>query len=313
MPTLVIVALAGFAASLVDGSLGMGFGPTSSTILLAGGLTPAAVSTTVNLAKVVTGIAGGAAHWRFGNVDLGLVLLLALPGCLGAAVGVTVLANVDGDALRPWLAALLLVVGVRMLLRFRRLAPGRPTEPAPAPSSPEPGGDDAPSAPPVPYHRRGLGLAAFAGGITNGLIGAWGPVVTPVLLGRSGLAPRHAIGSANTAEVAVALTASTSLLASVGADGIDRGTLLAMLIGGAAGAPMAAWTVRHLAPRSLGIGASTLLLVTAVGELAEAGPYPGLRWPLYVVVLAIGFVAHRAAPSGQRSRSTGVLPESVSP
>jgi uncharacterized membrane protein YfcA len=186
------------------------------------------------------------------------------------------------------------------------------------PSSPDPGGDDADDAdgspaPAAPYHRRGLGLAAFAGGITNGLIGAWGPVVTPVLLGRSGLAPRHAIGSANTAEVAVALTASTSLLASVGADGVDRGTLLAMLIGGAAGAPMAAWTVRHLAPRSLGIGASTLLLVTAVGELAEAGPYPGLRWPLYVVVLAIGLAAHRAAPPGQRRRSTGVLPESVSP
>src|SRR6266508_5277011 len=103
MATLVLVAIAGFAASFVDGVLGMGFGPTSSSILLATGLTPAAVSTTVNIAKVVTGTAGGAAHWRFGNVDRRLVLQLAGPGVVGAIIGVTVLANVDGDRLRPYL------------------------------------------------------------------------------------------------------------------------------------------------------------------------------------------------------------------
>jgi hypothetical protein len=306
MQTLFVVALAGFAASLVDGSLGMGFGPTSSTILLAGGLAPAAVSTTVNVAKVATGIAGGAAHWRFGNVDVRLVLLLALPGCAGAVVGVTVLANVDGDALRPYLAVLLLAVGARMLIRFRRLAPG-----------PVVGGDggdgdgDGVIEQDTGYHRGGIGLAAFAGGITNGLIGAWGPVVTPVLLGRKGLAPRHAVGSVNTAEVAVALTASTSLLASVGTGGIDGGILLAMLVGGIAGAPVAAWTVRHLQPRSLGIGASTLLLATAAGDLADASPLAWLRWPAMAALIAGGAVAYRGGVAGQWRRSTGDLPESV--
>ena len=49
---LVLVAIAGFVASLVDGALGMGFGPTSSSILLSTGLAPAAVSATVNIAIV---------------------------------------------------------------------------------------------------------------------------------------------------------------------------------------------------------------------------------------------------------------------
>ena len=57
MNDLVLVFLAGFVASFVDGALGMGFGPTSATILLSTGLAPAAVSTTVNLAKVATGLA----------------------------------------------------------------------------------------------------------------------------------------------------------------------------------------------------------------------------------------------------------------
>ena len=56
MGDLLLFALAGFAASLVDGALGMGFGPTSSSILLSTGLAPTAVSASVNLAKVATGV-----------------------------------------------------------------------------------------------------------------------------------------------------------------------------------------------------------------------------------------------------------------
>ncbi len=123
MSDLALVGLAGFVASLVDGSLGMGFGPTSSSILLASGISPAAASTTVNLAKVATGFVSGVSHWRFGNVDRALVLRLAIPGAVGALVGTTVLVNVDGDDLRPVLAVVLLVMGLRILVRFSRPLP----------------------------------------------------------------------------------------------------------------------------------------------------------------------------------------------
>ena len=117
MDELLLVALAGFCASLVDGALGMGFGPTSSSILLGAGLSPASVSGTVNVAKVVTGIASAISHWRFRNIDHRLVLQLAIPGSVGAVAGVTVLSQVDGDTLRPILAAMLILVGIRILLR----------------------------------------------------------------------------------------------------------------------------------------------------------------------------------------------------
>ena len=123
MDELVVVFIAGFAASLVDGALGMGFGPTSSSILLGTGLSPAAVSTTVNLAKVATGITAAVAHWRFENVHRRLVWQLAVPGCIGALVGVTVLANVDGDTLKPVLSVLLLVMAARILFRFSHPLP----------------------------------------------------------------------------------------------------------------------------------------------------------------------------------------------
>lgn len=286
MDTLVLVALAGLMASLVDGALGMGFGPTSSTILLAAGLTPAAVSTTVNLAKVFTGAAGGIAHWRFGNIDRRLVAQLAGPGCVGAIIGVTVLASVDGDRLRPYLAALLLVVGLRIVIRF-----SRPARPAVGPDDPAGGsGADAGrglrGATTGGFSRRGIGLAALFGGVTNGLIGAWGPVVTPALLHRDGLPPRVAIGSVNTAEIAVALAASGSLVASLGGAGVQVDTLVALLIGGVIAAPVAAWVVRYLAPNVLGVATGGLLLLTNLRQLAGSAGIGGVRWVVYGTVVA---------------------------
>ena len=280
LDTLILVALAGFCASMVDGALGMGFGPTSSSILLGTGLSPAAVSTTVNLAKVATGLSAGVAHWRFGNIDRRLVLRLAIPGSLGALFGVTVLASVDGATLRPFLSVLLLVVAIRMLVRFSRPLPDQPAET---------GGE----ARPPEYDERHVCAVAAAGGVTNGLVGAWGPVVTPFLLHR-GLAPRFAIGSVNTAEVAVAVVASGSLMASLGSSGVDFGVVIAMLIGGVLAAPLAAWVIRFLPARGLGVAVSGLLLCTNFRELAAwSGIGPG-RWLAYVgALLACGYAAVR--------------------
>lgn len=260
-----MVGVAGFVAAFVDGSLGMGFGPTSSSILLMSGLSPVSVSATVNIAKVVTGVAGGASHWRFGNVDWRLVRRLALPGAVGAGLGAFVLSNVDGDTLRPILAGLLLAVGVRILLRFRRPLLGDEI------TASEQG------------RVTGVGAAGAAGGLTNGLIGAWGPVVTPFLLHRR-IAPRIAVGSVNTAEIAVAFVAAGSLVSSSG--GVDPAIVLSMLIGGVLAAPVAAWTVGRVPARQLGVLVGGLLLLTNVRELATFAGLDHARWFVYAVVVA---------------------------
>lgn len=315
METLVLVALAGLAASLVDGALGMGFGPTSATILLAAGLTPAAVSTTVNLAKVFTGAAGGIAHWRFGNVDRRLVVQLAGPGCLGVVIGVTLLANIDGDRLRPWLAALLLVVGARIVIRFSR--PDRAAAGADAGDTPQEETVDrgARGGTPAGFDRRGIGLAALLGGVTNGLIGAWGPVVTPVLLHRDGLEPRVAIGSVNTAEIAVALAASGSLAASLGGAGVEADALGALLVGGVVAAPLAAWVIRYLAPHVLGVATGGLLVLTNLRQLTGSAGIGDGRWGVYGVAAALCVVAVLRPRLAERAAAAraAVAPPSRSP
>jgi uncharacterized membrane protein YfcA len=295
MEELLLVGLAGFLAAMVDGALGMGFGPTSSTVLLSTGLPPVAVSTTVNLSKVASGLASGVSHWQFRNIDHGLELRLAIPGAIGALIGVTVLANVEGDTLRPVLALLLLVVGLRMLYRFSRPIASAASEDAELEGEPT---DDDPDA--FEFDSRGTSVVGVAGGVTNGLIGAWGPVVTPFLLHR-GLAPRYAIGSVNTAEVAVAVVAAGSLVASIGSSGVEVGVVLAMMVGGVLAAPLAAWVVRFVPARSMGLAVATLLLVTNIRDLAGWADLDEVRWVAYAFVpLLVGLAA--LAPRYQRRR-----------
>ncbi len=298
---LLLVALAGFLASLVDGALGMGFGPTSSTILLSAGLSPAAASTTVNLAKVATGIVAAISHWRFRNIDHRLVLTLAIPGACGALIGVTVLSNVDGATIKPILAALLILVGLRILLRFSR--------PITSGARPGPDGNDLahdPDAMPD-FDGRGVGVAATAGGITNGLIGAWGPIVTPYLLHKR-LPPRFAVGSVNTAEVAVAAVSAGALLGALGKGDISFSVVGAMLIGGIIAAPISAYVVRLIPPRPLGIAVASLLLVTNIRELADWADLGPVRWALFgaaalLTVLAALYPRLTGATAGEADQA----------
>jgi uncharacterized protein len=275
---LIVFAIAGFAASFVDGALGMGFGPTGSSILLGSGLAPAAASATVNIAKVATGIAAAISHWRFKNIDRRLVLNMAIPGCVGAVLGVTVLSNVSGSTLKPILAVLLTLIGLRILVRFARASGNQEGE------NKELDGD--PNR--VPSHNTpGVRIAALIGGVTNGMIGAWGPVVTPFLLHR-GVRPRYAIGCVNTAEVFVASASAFSLLAAVGHGGLNVGVIVAMLLGGVIAAPIAAWVIRYIPAKPLGIAVASLLLLTNGRELAawsgiSKGPWV---WALYGGIVA---------------------------
>jgi uncharacterized protein len=284
MRDLLLFAVAGFAATFVDGALGMGFGPTSSSILLGSGLEPAAASTCVNIAKLVTGVASAIAHWRLRNIDRGLVLALAVPGSIGAVLGVTVLSSVDGATIRPYLTVLLTLVGVRILIRFT----GAPTAARRSEPSAEPAFDGT-----VTRNPRGTPIAALLGGVTNGLVGAWGPVVTPYLLNRA-VRPRFAIGSVNTAEVAVASASAFTLIGSLGVAGIDGRVLLSMLAGGVVAAPLAAWVIRYVPARPMGIAVAILLLVTNAPQSVSwagftLGPLSGAAYAatIALVVLAV--------------------------
>lgn len=249
MRTLIVLALAGLGAQLVDGSLGMAYGITSTTLLLAAGTNPAAASATVHLAEIGTTLASGVAHWRFRNVDWGLVAKVGLPGAVGAFAGATVLTGLATQVARPVMSGVLIALGVYVLARFTLAG--------------LPAGNLG-----KPLRKRflsPLGLVAGFVDATGG--GGWGPVANSTILASGRLEPRKVIGSISTSEFAVTVAASAGFLVGLGTEGVNLAWATALLLGGAVAAPFAAWLVRHVPPRVLGSAVGGLIVLTNANTL----------------------------------------------
>ncbi|MDQ3553834.1 MAG: sulfite exporter TauE/SafE family protein [Chloroflexota bacterium] len=257
---LLLVAIAGFAAQLVDGSLGMGYGVLSMSLLMAFGVAPAVASASVHIAKIGTGLASGISHWRFGNVDGKVMVLLAVPGAIGAYAGAMVLSSLSLSAARPWVSVVLLILGGVILLRFLhgRRTRSNGTQPIESKEAPEP-----PKRPRWMLVPLGLvgGFVDASGG------GGWGPVTTSTLMASGRLPARITIGTVNAAELAVAIAASVGFLQALGAAGVRWDVAVAMLAGGVVAAPIAAWLVRHIQERTLGVAVGVLIVLLSADSI----------------------------------------------
>jgi uncharacterized membrane protein YfcA len=270
---LALLAIAGFAAQLVDGALGMGYGITSSTILLLIGLSPAAASASVHIAKIGTGASSGLAHHQFGNVDWKVVRRIALPGAAGAFIGATLLSALSTESSRPLSSLFLFALGVYVIFRYlrgglRALRKGTPRLRFLIP----------------------LGLIGGFVDATGG--GGWGPVATPALLADGRLAPNRVIGTVSASEFAVAVAASVGFIFGIGVAGVRLDYVAALLAGGLIAAPIAAYMVRHLNPRLLGVVVGGFICFTNARVLLSAAGVSGdLFLATYIVIISIWSLA----------------------
>lgn len=239
-PDFALYVIVGFAAQLVDGALGMAYGVTASTLLLGFGVPPAVSSATVHAAECFTTGVSAVSHHAFGNIDRKLFRRLLLPGMLGAGLGAWLLTNIDGEALKPWVAGYLLLMGVIILFKtFRELVPREVTS-----------------------HVSTVGfIGAFLDAIGGG---GWGPIVASNLIAR-GHELRLTVGSVNAVEFFVTLTASAVFLLTLGTQHL--GVVLGLALGGVIAAPMGAWLVRYIKPRVLMPVVGLLIITLSVRTL----------------------------------------------
>src|SRR5690606_20826502 len=109
--------LAGFLAQLVDGALGMAYGATSTTVLLSYGLPPKLASAAVHTTEIFTTCVSGMSHIPLGNFNKRLFFTLGIAGVAFASMGAFLLGSViDGDVIKPYVNAYLLILGVVILL-----------------------------------------------------------------------------------------------------------------------------------------------------------------------------------------------------
>ena len=273
MQKFLVLALVGLAAQLVDGSLGMAYGVTSSTLLLATGGAPAAASAAVHFSEIGTTLVSGYSHHKLGNVDWRTVSILAVPGAIGAFAGATFLVSIPGDVAKPWVGALLLCLGLYVTYRFLVLRGARPTFPGRLSS------------------RFLAPLGLFAGAMDAIGGGGWGPVGTTSLLSSGRLEPRKVVGSIDTSEFLVAVGGSLGFLFALGSAGVDWQIAGALLLGGVVAAPFAALLVRLLPAAVLGVAAGGVIVLTNAQTVLKAAGVSGHLVSVALVVVAIAWLS----------------------
>ena len=268
MRKLIVLGLVGLVAQLVDGGLGMGYGVTSSTLLVMAGLTPLVASASVHFSELATNLASGVAHSRLRNVEWPVVFRIAGPGAVGAFLGATVLSALATDWAKPVMSVVLALLGLYIIIRFvvgiRPQLKKQLTSKFLAP----------------------LGLFAGFVDATGG--GGWGPVATPALLSGGRLEPRKVVGSVDTAEFAVSAAASLGFLIGIGVSGIHWGFAIALLVGGLIAAPLAALLVRIAPAHILGVAVGGLIVLTNARTLLGSFEVPNAaRIPIYIAILLV--------------------------
>lgn len=278
MHKLFIFALAGFLAQLIDGSLGMGFGASSSSILLTFGVAPAIASATIHFSEIATTAASGTSHLKFENVHKPTLIKLAIPGAITAFIGAAFLSNIHSDLIKPFIAVFLLSMGLYILYQFLFKRNQQLSD--------EINPDKGSRFSMIP---QGL-VAGFLDAVGGG---GWGPVNTPLLLASKRLEPRYAIGTVSASEFFVTISASLGFIIFLGWNQINWALVISLSVGGMLAAPIAAWFVKILPMNILAVCVSGLIIFTNSSSLLSVfnpGTTVAMTIKIALIIVWIGLV-----------------------
>lgn len=233
----------GVFAQLVDGTLGMGYGATSTSFLLAYGVPPVVSSTAVHVSEMFTTGASALSHHRFGNINKKLVKHLLIPGVLGSIVGAYLLSDViNGDIIKPFIAVYMIVLAVIIIKKALKKSI-------------------------IKKKTKKLGVLAVFGGFMDSVGGGgWGPIVTSTLLGR-GRNPRYTIGSVNAAEFAISFASGITFMLFGGIHGWQ--VIIGLILGGVISAPLAAYLVNKIKRKPMMVAVGVLIILLSLKTLSK--------------------------------------------
>lgn len=238
---ILLFLIAGFFAQYIDGSLGMGYGVSLASFLLMIGYLPAIASASIHLAEIFVTAASAVSHMKFGNTRKDIILPMLIPGCIGGALGAYFVASIPGHLTKPWMAKVLLLLGVVIIFRF--LKTKRKFEDRPISKI---------------FLVTLAGIAAFCDASIGG---GWGPIATPAIILTNKSEPRKAVGSVDTSEFIITLVISTVFMITLGLEAYNWTMVAALAIGGIIAAPLAAWTAKRMPARLFGILIGIVLIL----------------------------------------------------
>jgi len=264
MRKLILFSIIGFMAQLIDGALGMAYGATSASLLVMFGVAPAMASASIHMAEIATTAASGASHLYFKNVDKSILMRLVVPGSISAFVGAAFLSSLPGEMMRPFVSAILTLLGIYIVLRFMMRKSRQ---------------DNETNAPAPKYSGRFLIPLGLFGGFFDAVGGGgWGPITTPALLSKEGATPRKVIGTVDTSEFAIAVSATLGFILFLGFDTFNWMWVLAFVIGGVLAAPLAAWLVKIIPSYLMGVLVGGFIIFTNIRTLIRSVDFIPDHW-----------------------------------
>ena len=251
--SLLVFIGVGFIAQAIDGALGMAYGVSSNSFLLAAGVPVPVASASVHLAEIATTAVSGISHTKLGNMDKALFKKLIIPGVVGSILGALLLTYGWQNLTSEWktiikmvVAAYLLAMGVRILLKAITMANQKKKD----------------------FNRLHLILLATLGGLCDAIGGGgWGPIVTSTLVNAEDH-PRFVIGTVNTVEFFVTVAQVTVFIAMLSI--MDWQVIAGLIIGGIIAAPFAAKLCKSIPAKTMMIIVGVVIIGLQIYTLAKS-------------------------------------------
>ncbi len=240
--------LVGFAAEVVAGSMGMGYGVICTTILLILNVPPPVISASIHSAESFTSAAGTISHWQLGNVNKKLVKALAIPAVIGAIIGALLLTYVGeryAKMTKPFIAFYTMYLGIRILQNAFKQNEGN-------------------------KKKKTTNISAL--GLVGGFIdsfggGGWGPLVTGTFI-KNGHTPRYVIGSSTFAKCILTVASAITFIFTIG---IQHWNIVAgLLIGGIVTAPFSAMLTSKLPTKKMFVAVGIVVIFCSLITIYRA-------------------------------------------
>ncbi|REC45407.1 TSUP family transporter [Chryseobacterium pennipullorum] len=244
---------AGFMAEIVAGSMGMGYGVICTTILLLLNVPPPVVSASIHSAESFTTAAGSFSHYKLGNVNKKMVLVLFPLAIVGSIIGALTLSHYGehyAHIVKPIIACYTLYLGVNILrnaFKTKKSSQGKPKR------------------------RTNLRILGLVGGFIDSFAGGgWGPLVTGTLI-KEGRIPRYVVGSSTVAKFLLTITSAITFIFTIGIH--HWNIVLGLLLGGVITAPFSAMLTSKLPTKKMfvvvGMVVIAMSLVTIIKSLVH--------------------------------------------
>ncbi|MDQ3110891.1 MAG: TSUP family transporter [Bacteroidota bacterium] len=241
--TILLWILAGFIAQLIDGSMGMAYGVTTTTFLLSFGIPPAVASASMHASEIVTTGTSSLIYLRYRNINVKLFRSMLIPGAVGAIVGACTISLLKPyiGYVKPAVSVYTLILGILIIRKALGVLRKKRKK----------------------IKRVGV-LAALGGFLDSVGGGGWGPIVTSSLVA-GGRDLRYSIGSAHAAKFFVAVVSTITFFFMIGIG--HWMIILGLILGGMIAAPFSIWLSTRISVRNGLIMVGILIIITSLKSL----------------------------------------------